>query len=113
MSAIKFGESLSKFMIPIALLEKFGTFITGIEISHLTRHSSKPNKLRNINPIRGRTGNVTIQKWKIYKKKKKKKSSRLSYILDETNPFEIDKCKSKNGASESGLLALFNCSSGG
>ena len=35
-SAIKFGESLSKFMIPIALLEKFGskTFITGIEISH-------------------------------------------------------------------------------
>ena len=51
-SAIKFGESLSKFMIPIALLEKFGsyTFITGIEISHMTRHSSKPNKLRNVNP---------------------------------------------------------------
>ena len=24
-SAIKFGESLSKFMIPIALLEKFGS----------------------------------------------------------------------------------------
>ena len=58
MSAIKFGESLSKFMIPIALLEKFGslTFITGIEISHMNRHSSKPNKLRNVNPIRGRTG---------------------------------------------------------
>ena len=36
-SAIKFGESLSKFMIPIALLENFGssTFITGIEISHI------------------------------------------------------------------------------
>ena len=35
MSAIKFGERLSKFMIPIALLEKFGskTFITGIEIN--------------------------------------------------------------------------------
>ena len=68
MSAIKFGESLSKFMIPIALLEKFGslTFITGIEISHMTRHSSKSNKLRNVNPVRGRTGNVTIQKWKIY-----------------------------------------------
>ena len=30
----------------------------------MTRHSSKPNKLRNINPVRGRTGNVTIQKWK-------------------------------------------------
>ena len=68
MSAIKFGESLSKFMIPIALLEKFGssTFITGIEISHMTAHSSKPNKLRNVNPVRGRQGNVTIQKWKIY-----------------------------------------------
>ena len=54
MSAIKFGESLSKFMIPIALLEKSGslTFITGIEINHMTRHSSKPNKLRNINPVR-------------------------------------------------------------
>ena len=60
-SAIQFGESLSKFMIPIALLEKFG-----IEISHMTRHSSNPNKLRNVNPARGRTGNVTIQKWKIY-----------------------------------------------
>ena len=32
----------------------------------MTRHSSKPNKLRHINPVRGRTGNVTIQKWKIY-----------------------------------------------
>ena len=57
MSAIKFGESPSKFVIPIALLEKFGssTFITGIEISHMTRHSNKPNKLRNVNPVRGRT----------------------------------------------------------
>ena len=44
-SAIKFGESLSKFMISIALLEKFGilTFIMSSEISHMTRHSSKPN----------------------------------------------------------------------
>ena len=64
MSAIKFGESISKFMIPIAQLEEFGsaTFITGIEINYMTRHSSKPNKLRNLNPVRGRTGNVTIQK---------------------------------------------------
>ena len=54
MSAIKFGESLSKFMIPIALLEKFDslTFITGTEISHMTRHSGKPNKLRNVNPVK-------------------------------------------------------------
>ena len=34
-------------------------FYYGIEIS-------KPNKIRNVNPVRGRTGNVTIQKWKIY-----------------------------------------------
>ena len=32
----------------------------------MTRHSSKPNKSRNVNPVRGRTGNVTIHKWKIY-----------------------------------------------
>ena len=32
-------------------------------------------------------------------------------MLDETNPFEIDKCKSKNGASVLEVLALFNCSS--
>ena len=32
----------------------------------MTRHSIKPNKLRNVNPVRGSTGNVTIQKWKIY-----------------------------------------------
>ena len=51
-------------MIPIALLEKFGslTFITGIEISHMTRHSSELNKLRNVNPVRDRMGNVTIKK---------------------------------------------------
>ena len=68
MSAIKFGEQLLKFMMTIALLEKFGsyTFITGIENSHKTRHSSKPNKLRNVDPVRGRTENVAIQKWKIY-----------------------------------------------
>ena len=67
-SAIKFGESLSKFRIPIVLLEKFGskTFSTGIEISHMTRYSSKPNMLRNVNSVRGGTGNVTFQKWKIY-----------------------------------------------
>ena len=67
-SAIKASSVTPKFMVPIALLEKFGsyTFITGIEISHMTGHSSKPNKLRNVNPVRGSTGNVTIQKWKIY-----------------------------------------------
>ena len=48
-------------MIPIALLEKFSSynFITGFKVSHLTRHSSEPNKLRNENPIKGRSGNGT------------------------------------------------------
>ena len=98
-------------MIPIALLEKFGSspFITVIEISHMTRHSSKPNRLRDVNPVRGRTGNVIIQKWKMYDIKIKVNA--LIINLDETNPFEIDKCKSKNEASVSEVLALFICSS--
>ena len=64
----------------------------GIEIIYMTRHSSKPNKLRNVNPVRGRTGNVTIQKWKIYYVKIK-----AIEILNETNPIEIDKWNPKMG----------------
>ena len=37
------------------------------------------------------------------------KSPHLSLILDETTLSEIDKCKSKKGASVSDALALFNC----
>ena len=36
----------------------------------------------------------------------------LSEILQETNPFTIDKCKFKNAASVSEELALFNGRSG-
>ena len=36
----------------------------------------------------------------------KSKSSRLSTILDETKPLEIDRCQSKKGASVSEVLAL-------
>ena len=43
----------------------------------------------------------------------KSKSSRLSLIMEETKPLEIDRCKSKKGASVSEVLAQFNCSSGG
>ena len=32
--------------------------------------------------------------------------------LEETKPLEIERCKSKKGASVSKVLALFNCSSG-
>ena len=65
----------------------------------MTKHSSNPNKLRNVNPVRYRTGNVTIQNWKIYYIKIKVIT--LNINLDETSLFEIDKCKSKNGASVS------------
>lgn len=53
-------------MIPKALLEKFIrlNFITGSEVSYMTRHSSKLNKLRNENRVRGKTGNVTFHKRK-------------------------------------------------
>ena len=50
MYAIKFGKCFSKFMIPIALLEKFGrsTFISSVEVHNMIADSSKPNKLRNV-----------------------------------------------------------------
>ena len=45
-----------------------------IEISHMTRHSSKPNKLRNVNPVRWGTSPSKHGKFII----SKSKSSRLS-----------------------------------
>ena len=58
----------SKLMIPIAPMEKFSgkNFITCIEVSSMTRHSSNSNELRNVNTVRGRTGDVLIQNRKIY-----------------------------------------------
>ena len=48
-SAIELGKSLSKLMIPIALLEKFSseTFITSIKVIYMTSY-----KLRIIHSIR-------------------------------------------------------------
>ena len=48
MSVIKFRKSFSEFMIPIALLEKFGCliFITRVEVCNMIAHSSKPNKVQ-------------------------------------------------------------------
>ena len=42
-SAIELGESLSKFMIPIIMFEKFRskTFITTIKVIYMPTHSSK------------------------------------------------------------------------
>ena len=41
-------------------------YYTCIEVSHMTRHSSKSNKVRNDNTISSKTGNVSMQKRKIY-----------------------------------------------
>ena len=68
-----------------------------IEVSHMTGHCSKANKLRNVNTLRGRTGNVPIQKGKIYYVKIKVIALIIYFGLNK--PFEIDKCKSQNGAS--------------
>ena len=53
MPPIKFRERLTKFMISIALSEKFccQNLITSIKVINMTRNSSKSNKLRNINTI--------------------------------------------------------------
>ena len=72
----------------------------------MTRHFIKSNKLRNVNTVRGRTGNVPIQKRKIYYVKIKVIA--LIINVNETSPFEIEKCKSVNRASVSEALALFN-----
>ena len=53
----------------------------------MIRHFSKSNKLRNVNPERGRTGNITIQGRKIYLNVKIKVIA-LIMILDETNSFK-------------------------
>ena len=61
-SSIKFRKGLAKFMIPIALFEKFLSqqFIASVEVSNITRCSSKRNELRDIDSIGCRAGNITI-----------------------------------------------------
>ena len=63
-SAIKFWESLSKFMIPIAHWRSLT--VKSLLRALKSAYCSRSNKLRNVNLVRGRTVNVTIQKWKIY-----------------------------------------------
>ena len=50
MPTIKFGKCFAEFMLPIALLKKFGSleFVTIIEVSNMRRCSCKANKLRYI-----------------------------------------------------------------
>ena len=51
-------------MIPIALMEKFSSkyVITCMEVRDMTRSYNKLNRLRNVNTVLCRTGNVPIQK---------------------------------------------------
>ena len=97
-------------MIPRHLLEKFGSqsFVTSIEVRQMIRHSCKPNKVWNVNIIRGGTRNVGIQNWEIYNIKQKKIIAFLkTFSWDKT--VRTDKCKSTVAASVSVELALFNC----
>ena len=49
-STIKFGKCVAEFMVPIALLKKFGSkeFVTIIEVCNKRICSGKANKLRYI-----------------------------------------------------------------
>ena len=53
---------LTKFMISVSLFEKFRcqNFITSINVINMTEHSSKTNKMININTIVCRTRNISI-----------------------------------------------------
>ena len=66
-STIKLTKSFSKFMIQIPLFEKFSSqsFVTSIDVSQMAGHSSKRNKMRNINTIRRDTRNGAYKKWEI------------------------------------------------
>ena len=54
-------------MIPTPLLEKFGSqsFVMSIEVSQMTRYSSKPNKLRTVNTVRRDRRSIANQKREI------------------------------------------------
>ena len=70
----------------------------------MTGHSSKPNKLRNINTIRCQMRDITIRNGKFTISKLK--LFRLSKRLVLRKPSDIDKYKSKNKASVSETLVF-------
>ena len=61
---IKFRKYFAEFMIPIALLKKFGSkeFVTIIEVSNMRRCSGKANKLRYIYTIRGTLRDIVMKR---------------------------------------------------
>ena len=64
MPSIKFGNCFAEFMIPIALLKKFGSkeFVTIIEVNNMRRCSGEANKLRYIYTIRGTLRDIAMIK---------------------------------------------------
>ena len=87
MLPIIFWKRLTNFKIFISLSEKFccQNLITNIiKVINITGHSSKSNKLRNINTIGCRTRNITIYKWIDHNIKIKIISFILNFCLDKT-----------------------------
>ena len=91
-------------MITIALPKELGGkgFITTAEVTYVRRCSSETNKLRYVHSIRDKPRDITIEEQEI------------NYIKIKIVPFisnctiDIDKFKSKIGASVLEELALFN-----
>ena len=73
----------------------------------MARCSSKTNELRYIDSVGCRAKNITIYKGKLTISNQ---SCHVYHrIFVETISLEIDKCKSKNVASISEVLALLSC----
>ena len=66
-STIEFGKRFANFMIPIALLKKFGSkeFVTIFEVSNIRRCTGKANKFKYIYTIRGTSRDIAIKERKI------------------------------------------------
>ena len=67
MPTIKFGKGFAVFMILIALLKEFGSyvFVMIIEDNNMRRCSGKANKLRYLYTIRGTSRDIAIKEQKI------------------------------------------------
>ena len=78
---------------------------------NIARYSSKTNELREIDSIGCRARNITISKWEIDNFKMKV----ITFIINFGRNYiiELDKCKSKNAAPVSEVLALLSWSSAG
>ena len=74
----------------------------------MARCSSKTKELRDIDSIGCRTRNIPIKKWEIDNFKIKV----VTFIINfgRNNIIKIDKCKFKNAASVSEVLAIFGWS---